>query len=498
MPVWILRFLKVCAGLGALFLFGKSKKSAVFGNARWMSPVAMGLFLNAKKNTGLVFGKRRMSEGYSFRNVCVVAPSGFGKSKGYVIPNVLECSGSFIVTDPSEQIYKATSGHLQSKGYTIQVLQPADVTHSQTFNPLDRFKTEPQLKQIAAVLGQNAGGDRSDPYWKVNATTAIYLCLCALTRAPEKYRNLANVRWLLNNLAGFKPESPIARFMYEHLDERMYVAFRSFVSRNSRLFSSIISSAETALDLWTDTRIEQLTVTTPNHIDLDSLRQRKTAVFVIVPEHEITYFSLLLNLFYSACFEYCLETGNDPDVLPVYFFLDEFGNLGKINNFASIITTLRKRKCSISMILQDVAQLESIYGKNDAQTIFSGGVSNRLFLPGLDIEMCRYIQSVLGNKTVTEKKEDGTIITVAKPLLTVDEVRMMPDSKAILISGNQKPIKLTMKNYDKHPRLRTYSQKPVVPYPVNTETGTVEYVSTEGNTAGITESTPPTLASELE
>jgi type IV secretory pathway TraG/TraD family ATPase VirD4 len=209
-----------------------------------------------------------------------------------------------------------------------------------------------------------------------------------------------------------------------------------------------LSSARAALDLWSDPEIVRMT--SSDTIDIESLRHEKTIIYIIVPEHLVKYFSLFVNLFYSACFEYCLK---NADGIPIFFFLDEFGNLGKINNFASIATTLRKKHCSINIILQELSQLEAIYGRNEAKAIFSGGMANKLFFSGLDLETCQYIERVLGTQTeydtvfggFTEKAQ-----TIAKPLLSADKIRMLNRSQGILISGRELPIKINMPPFFKY------------------------------------------------
>jgi hypothetical protein len=146
------------------------------------------------KNTGLILSPQyRLSLNQSFKNLGLVAPTGSGKTTRYVIPNILNCQGNIVVTDPSGEIYQLTSGYMRSRGYKIQVLQPADPAHCLRFNPLFRFRSQQELKQIATTLGQHNAG--KDPFWTTSA-----ICLSALVNVPDKsFVHLGNVRWLLNN-----------------------------------------------------------------------------------------------------------------------------------------------------------------------------------------------------------------------------------------------------------------------------------------------------------
>jgi type IV secretory pathway TraG/TraD family ATPase VirD4 len=404
-----------------------------------MNKPELKLFL-ANKNQGLVFAPGyRLSLKESFQNLCLVAPTGSGKTTRFVIPNILNCSGSAVVTDPAGELFRLTSGDMQEKGFKVQVLNPADILGSLRFNPLSRFKTPQQLKQIATTIG-GALHSTGDPFWSIMAVNIIYICLSALVRVPDPdLIHLGNVRRLLNHFG--VDGQDINDFMQNYLDDLTFPEYKAFLAQDSKVIASILSSARAALDLWSDPDIVRLTA--KDTIDLKALRNGKTIIYLIVPEHLVKYFSVVINLFYTACFEYCLQNEGGP----VFFFLDEFGNLGRIQNFAGIATTLRKRNCSINIILQEISQLEAIYGKNEAKTIFAGGMANKLFFSGLDLETCQYIERSLGSTTEyatvfgghTEKAP-----TISSPLLSVDKIRMLPKSEGLLFSGNQLPIIMKM------------------------------------------------------
>jgi type IV secretory pathway TraG/TraD family ATPase VirD4 len=285
---------------------------------------------------------------------------------------------------------------MRDRGYTVRVLRPADLTQSLRFNPLYYYHSLQQLRQLSTILSQNAGDASKDSFWIISARNLLYWSLAALRQVENPvYHNLANLRWILNHMGGVD-ERGIHRFMAQYLDDdQLFSEFLAFLAQDSRVLASVLSSARACLELWSDPCICRLTAS--NNIDLSALRKEPTVIYLVVPEHRIKYFSLILNLFYSACFAQCLEHGEG---LPVYFLLDEFGNLGRINEFAGIITTLRKRRCSISIILQELSQLTAIYGQHEGRTIYSGGSANKLFYSGLDLETTRYVEGLLGHNTV--------------------------------------------------------------------------------------------------
>jgi type IV secretory pathway TraG/TraD family ATPase VirD4 len=149
--------------------------------------------------------------------------------------------------------------------------------------------------------------------------------------------------------------------------------------------------------------------------------------------------------------------------LPVYFFLDEFGNSGRVHHFATIATTLRKRRCSLSIILQEYAQLSATYGDDEAAAIYAGGMNNKLYFAGLDLKTTSNLERALGHNTAFDNETgfyDVSARTIAKPLMTADQIRMMKRNHALLISGSQKPVRLTMRPFFQYPELLRLTRKP--------------------------------------
>lgn len=453
--------------------------SSIHGEARFMTNSEMNKYLHPK-NTGIYFSEKySLSLDDSFTNIITMAPTGTGKTTSCIIPNILQCLGSYVVTDPSGEIHKKTSGHMKNKGYNVCVFEPENPDFSHQFNAVFWAKDRRELKQLATTIAKKMEGN--DPIWFVSATNILFIGLVAITeQSNPQYKNLANLRWLLNHF-GVEGEG-VAPFMSEHLDEFMFSEFKAFIAQDKKFISSIISTARASLDLWSDENIMSLTA--ENTIDISKLRTEKTIIYLIVPEHRVEYYGFLLNLFYSACFGYCLENPLKDNKLqkgelPIFFLLDEFGNMGKIDNFPRIANTLRKRACSLNIILQTFAQLPATYGEDNAKAIFRGGMANKLFLTGLDIEECAYIEKVLGYTTLYDTTFGGVeenARTIQKPLMSASDIRMLPKGEGIFISNSQIPIKIKIPPYFKT-SLNKYCKFP--PAPREEKKKTVEFIHFE-------------------
>jgi type IV secretion system protein VirD4 len=180
-------------------------------------------------------------------------------------------------------------------------------------------------------------------------------------------------------------DEEIRAFMGRHMDNITLPEFEAFMSQDKKLLTSIIATGRAALDLWFTDEVIQLT--NDDNIHIEDLRNKKTVIYLTVPENKAKLYSIILNLFYTDCFEY---TMSHTEGQPVYFLLDEFANLGKIYDFPTTITTLRKRRASVVLVLQELAQLKAIYGQEEAQAIYGGGINHKLYFSGLDYSTAKY------------------------------------------------------------------------------------------------------------
>ena len=420
----------------ARFLLVKLRASNLHGDARFMSGLELKQGFDPQNNQGFYIGPTaRLSASESARNLAVIAPTGAGKTLRLVVPNILKAKGSVVVTDPSGEIYTMTSKAMQQRGYKVKILQPSNPAHSAQYNPLLRRTSIQDARKLAMTLCERVSNDK-DPFWAIKALTPLYVTLAALSAMPDKrFANLGNARWLINNFG--TDGKQINDLMAAHLDEQLFSEYQAFLAQDFKSVSQHLGTVQAALEPWSDASICQFTA--GDTIELENIRDEKTIIYVIVPEYELNQYGTIVNLFYADLFRHCYQ---HKDGLPVSFLLDEMGNLGPIENFSTTITTLRKYHCSITCILQDIEQLSALYGREKASAMFNGGIATKIYLPGLGDEACQRLEKALGTRSQVDNQFGGIddqARSVAKPLLHMDEIRMLKDDQAIVISGNKLP-----------------------------------------------------------
>ncbi len=444
-------------------VFGLEKPRGMYGSARWLNGLAKWSLISRWNKGLLLDGKRaRLSLNKSFTHLALVAPTGTGKTTRYVIPNILSLKGaSCVVTDPSGEIYANSKSWLESQGYLVKALNLTDIESSLRYNPIHRCSNFSDIQKLSSLLVDTTYNDSTgDVFWSESSKGLINLLIRIISNLPEDRRHLGEL-WRMLNLFGFRQEE-INRLASQYLDEGSFVEYGSMTSQPEKTLFNIVSSAKSVVNLFSNPDVVSLVQHESLHFE--TLRQTKTALFIIVPENEIRRYKFLISVLYTQLFDFCMQLpqGNNP-YLPIYFFLDEFGNAGKLPNFSTLITTLRKRKVSLSIILQDIEQLTHVYGRADASVILNGGCSTRLFYPGLSYSTCQELSNILGNQTVTMRESgferennfsSSRDREIARPLLAPDEIRTLKPNKAILIHSNELPVMLKTKPWFKNGRLK--------------------------------------------
>ena len=490
-------------------ILGLRNENPLHGEARWMEgKEAKEVFKPTAQ--GLVIGQGRLEAKVSYQHFLAFGPTGIGKTTILGIPNVLLCTGSLVTTDVSGDIYRATSGHLAERGYAVKVLNLSNAERSENFNPFLRADTPQKRRQKISTLAMSKSSP-NEMFWTDGAVRVMTMGIEVLVGMKDSTKlNCESLRWLVNRIGvGDKETDDLIR---KYADQKTFEEYEGLIAEDEKTRQGYISTAKSALAIWQDD--ELCSMTREDTMELEEMRNRKTAYFIIVPEDQVGYFSPIINLFYQECFDVAkakvkeiqeqFETDYENLItkyeimkyegfdeleqkcvvrykkfqqtynslrlekearinrlLPLYFFMDEFGNIGKLDGFSRTANTIRKYKCSLTLILQAKSQIEATYGTVEAQSIMEAMVS-KLYMAGMGLEMCEYVQRILGTTTLYDTEFGGYSEygrTVGVPLLRSDEIRMLPRNKSILISGRERPALVETLPFYEVPELKAMTEK---------------------------------------
>ena len=390
------------------------------------------------------------------KNILVVGGSGSGKTACYIKPNIMQCLGSYIITDPKGELYKETSEFLKKEGYDVKVFNLVNPKFSDFYNPIANLNSHPDVDTLAHILVTGAkkeGGGGDDPFWdetaKMLISATIYYVLSCLPLEEQNIGSCLNIirqggadgsifeKLFIDDL---KPEHP-GRVQYE-----------SFKTAADKTMQSIVISSISKMRVFDMPAIQK--ITSSNSIIFSDIAKKKTAVYVITSAAESTY-DFVSTMFFSQMFSILYKQADDyGSSLPnqVYFLLDEFANIGQIPDFEKKLSTTRSLGISISIIVQSLDQLEKLY-KESYENIL-GNCDTQLLLGTNSQKTAEYFSKSLGQTTITvesksiskdknEDKKQGVNISKSKQardLMTVDEIRRMDNNKEILMVRGLKPI----------------------------------------------------------
>lgn len=419
--------------------------------------------LFSKFNDGLlVDGKsKRLTSKESFNHLALISRTGGGKTSSFVLPNIYKLANekcSLVITDLSGEIFEKTSGYLETKGYKIYVLDPRNLDESIRYNPLVYARDSMSIDMVSEILISSSGlkgKSADDKIWSDGAKNFISILIKVLKATKQsQYINLANVRHLLNNF-GSSGEA-LDEFIKRYADDKTFNEYRGFVSGNEKTIQSFIATANIALSpIGINDNLEKLTYS--HSFDFKDLREKKSVVYIKIKENEQEQYNFLLNLFYSQLFNEMMESLPQKNDLPIYCILDEFGNMN-IPRFPSIITTIRKYKVSVSIILQNISQLNEVYSQNKAKTILDGGIASKLILSGADLELATTLERMFGKRKKLEETADGSYVYENIDVMSISEIRTMKDNEALFVYANKRPLKLDIKPYYKDFMFNSFSK----------------------------------------
>lgn len=360
-------------------------------------------------------------------NDLIIGSSGSGKTGGYVIPNIQNISGSLVVTDTKGRLSKLFSDTLKRKGYKVFTLDFVEPMYSCGYNPLmtirrkadGRLREQDILSAAAAIMPQL---DKEEPFWEKAAAGYIaFLISFCLEACHEEDRNLKTVCELHHVFIGQNGQLSFLNWAKEHPDTFAAKKFKEIyaVSNAEKMWSSIIEFANRALEPFEFDEADSI-FANPVSFDISRLGKEKTVLFLNISDTDRTY-DQLINLFYTQALQaLCAQADENPDgrlEVPVRIIMDDFAAGTRIPNFDKIISVIRSREISVSLILQSMTQLESMYTAAEASTIINN-CDHILYLGTQDIKTAEFVSY--------------------RAFKTPESVLCMPINQAILITKGEK------------------------------------------------------------
>ena len=480
----------------AVYMKGKNakkyRKGVEYGSARWgtaedIKPYIDPVFDNnipLTQTERLTMNSRPKSPKYARnKNILVIGGSGSGKTRFFVKPSLMQCTSkdfptSYIVTDPKGTLILETGKMLQRFGYRIKALNTINFKKSMKYNPFAYLRSEKDILKLVNTIIANTKGDgekSGEDFW-VKSERLFYCALIGYIHyeAPEEEKNFTTLLEMINASEAREddPEfqSPVD-LMFERLEEKdpehfAVKQYKKYKLAAGKTAKSILISCGARLAPFDIKELRELMET--DEMELDTIGDRKTALFVIISDTDDT-FNFVVSILYTQLFNLLCDKADDVygGRLPVHVrcLLDEFANIGQIPKFEKLIATIRSREISASIILQSQSQLKAIY-KDNADTII-GNCDTTLFLGGKEKTTLKEMSELLGKETIDlyntsenrgrEKTYGLNYQKLGKELMSQDEIAVMDGGKCILQVRGARPFFSDKFDITKHPRYKFLS-----------------------------------------
>ena len=481
-------------GIGVYFSSRKNRRPGEeHGSARWGNVKSVvrrymdkdsykNIILSQNMRLGLNAKKHRRN-----LNVLVVGGSGAGKTRFYAKPNLMQCNTSFIVADPKGEMLRSIAPLLIENGYDIKVFNLIEPENSDGYNPFVYIRKDEDVIKLISNLIQNTtpkNAQQNDPFWeKSEIALDSALMLYLLHEAPPEEQTFEMLMFLIENAATVEDEdesgyqSPVDILFQgledekpEHIAVRQYKIFKQASGKTAK---SILISAAVRLAAFNLPEIAKMT--SYDNLDIGTLGERKRAIFCVIPDNDNS-FNYLVGMLYTQAFQalYFNADNNHGGELPipVHIVMDEFANVALPDNFERILATMRSRRISVSIIIQNMAQLKALF--KDSWENITGNCDTLLYLGGNEQSTHEYISKMLGKETIDTrtrgitKGQHGSSNTnyqnAGRELLTLDEVRLLDNSNALIFIRGERP--LIDKKFDilSHPNIAKTADGKAVPY----------------------------------
>ena len=483
----------VCCGAGlrlAVYLRGKNAKKyrhgMEYGSARWGNAKDIEPFMAPKFADNIILTKTErlmMSnrppdpKNARNKNVLVVGGSGSGKTRFWLKPNLLQCHSSYVVTDPKGSIVVECGNALLKNGYKLKILNTINFSKSMHYNPFAYVHSEKDILKLVTTLMTNTKGEGSggDPFWEKSERLLLTALIAYLHyEAPVEEQNFATLLEMLNTMQVLEDDEEYQNpvdLLFEELAKKKP---NSFAGRQYKLYKlaagktakSILISCGARLAPFDIQELRDLTMY--DELQLDTLGDKKTALFLIMSDTDST-FNFLISMVYTQLFNLLCDKADDVygGKLPVHVrcLIDECANIGQIPNLEKLVATIRSREISACLVLQARSQLKAIY-KDNADTIV-GNMDSQIFLGGSEPTTLKDLSEMLGKETIdafntsdtrgNSPSYGTTFQKMGHELLSRDELAVLDGGKCILQLRGVRPFLSDKYDLTQHPNYKLTS-----------------------------------------
>ena len=483
----------LCCGAGlrlAVYLRGKNAKKyrhgMEYGSARWGTTKDIEPFMAPKFEDNIILTKTErlmMSnrppdpKNARNKNVLVVGGSGSGKTRFWLKPNLLQCHSSYVVTDPKGSIVVECGNALLKNGYKLKILNTINFKKSMHYNPFAYVHSEKDILKLVTTLMTNTKGEGSggDPFWEKSERLLLTALIAYLHyEAPVEEQNFATLLEMLNTMQVLEDDEEYQNpvdLLFEELAKKKP---NSFAGRQYKLYKlaagktakSILISCGARLAPFDIQELRDLTMY--DELQLDTLGDKKTALFLIMSDTDST-FNFLISMVYTQLFNLLCDKADDVygGKLPIHVrcLIDECANIGQIPNLEKLVATIRSREISACLVLQARSQLKAIY-KDNADTIV-GNMDSQIFLGGSEPTTLKDLSEMLGKETIdafntsdtrgNSPSYGTTFQKMGHELLSRDELAVLDGGKCILQLRGVRPFLSDKYDLTQHPNYKLTS-----------------------------------------
>ena len=474
------------------------------GSAKWGDAGAVSRKYRAKQSAENKLFTQHVGMGLDGRkhlrnlNTIVVGGSGAGKTRFYAKPNLCQANTSFVVLDPKGELLRDTGFLLEHEGYEVRVLDLLNMEKSHCYNPFFYLRDDNDVQRLVTNLFKSTtpkGSQTQDPFWDTAASMLLLALIFYLHHeAPQDEHNFPMVMEMLR--AGEVREeddsyqSPLDE-LFERLEMREpdHIAvkyYKDYHSGSAKTLKSIQITLAARLEKFNLESLASLTAT--DELELSSLGEKKVALFALIPDND-TSFNFLVSILYTQLFQQLFHSADHKygGRLPVHvhFLMDEFANVSLPEDFDKILSVMRSREVSVSIILQNMAQIKALYEKQWESIV--GNCDSFLYLGGNEQSTHKYVSELLGKATIdtnTYGKSTGrngnystNFQITGRELLDAAEVRLLDNQNAILFIRGEKPVLDDKYDILKHPNVALTTGGKAEPYRHGTAENAVATVS---------------------